>query len=303
MTTENEKCPPINKHYGNQGKVGEDQNLYDQHNGVKNAIEELKAQMLTIQKKIIECENPANTTMDFKKLMRLKKDRKKFESDAQLLANRIELLKKEELKIWKKIEEYHRKANEIFDLKNKNKERQDEKHRNENKRKKARDCKATDGQTVRKKREEAKRLKIELLERTKKRMFEKIKSEQKLNELKHNQMKERLKEQRRQMTAEIRYNQSIGRLRLHKFEEDKQLAISKRIQSEEKQEKNFIGKIKRELNSMCKMEGDWITKLKSSQVIQTQAFEKQKNVLILSTDDFHNQYNEDKQYHLINFTV
>ena len=206
--------------------------------------------------------------------MRLKKDRKKFESDAQLLANRIELLKKEELKIWKKIEEYHRKANEIFDLKTKNKERQDEKHKNDIKRKRARDSKATDGQTVRKKREEAKRLKIELLERNKKRMFEKIKSEQKLNEMRHAQMKDKLKEQRRQMTAEIRYNQSIGRLRLHKFEEDKQFAISKRIQSEEKQEKNFIGKIKRELNSMCKMEGDWITKLKSSQVIQTQAFEK-----------------------------
>ena len=41
------------------------------------------------------------------------------------------------------------------------------------------------------------------------------------------------------------------------------------------------------------MEGDWITKLKSSQVIQTQAFEKQKNVQILTTDDFNKQYNDE----------
>jgi len=62
------------------------------------------------------------------------------------------------------------------------------------------------------------------------------------------------------MTAEIKYNQSIGRLRLHKYEEDKRKKICSRIKKQEGEEKQVIGKIKKELNSMCKMEGDWITK-------------------------------------------
>jgi hypothetical protein len=39
------------------------------------------------------------------------------ERDAQLLANRIALLKQEEMKTWKKIEETKRKASEIMKAK------------------------------------------------------------------------------------------------------------------------------------------------------------------------------------------
>lgn len=46
-----------------------------------------------------------------------------IERDAQLLANRIALLKQEEMKTWKKIEETKKRAKEINDLKNKNEEK------------------------------------------------------------------------------------------------------------------------------------------------------------------------------------
>jgi len=46
-----------------------------------------------------------------------------IENDAQSLANRIALLKQEELKTWKKIEETKKKAYEIYILKKKNEER------------------------------------------------------------------------------------------------------------------------------------------------------------------------------------
>jgi hypothetical protein len=39
------------------------------------------------------------------------------ERDAQLLANRIALLKQEEMKTWKKIEETKRRATEVVKLK------------------------------------------------------------------------------------------------------------------------------------------------------------------------------------------
>jgi len=52
-----------------------------------------------------------------------KKRRKEIERDAQLLANRIALLKQEEMKTWKKIEDTRKRTNEIVQLKNRNEER------------------------------------------------------------------------------------------------------------------------------------------------------------------------------------
>ena len=43
-----------------------------------------------------------------------------IERDAQLLANRIALLKQEEMRTWKKIEETKKRANEVVTLKHKN---------------------------------------------------------------------------------------------------------------------------------------------------------------------------------------
>lgn len=49
-----------------------------------------------------------------------KESRKRAELDAQLLANRIALLKQEEEKAWKKIEETRKRASEIMDLRRQN---------------------------------------------------------------------------------------------------------------------------------------------------------------------------------------
>lgn len=50
-------------------------------------------------------------------LAQLKKARKQIESDAQILANRIALLKQEEMKAWKKIEETKKKTKEVLSIK------------------------------------------------------------------------------------------------------------------------------------------------------------------------------------------
>ena len=49
------------------------------------------------------------------------------ERDAQLLANRIALLKQEEMKTWKKIEETKKRASEVMRLKQRNNEKIQEK--------------------------------------------------------------------------------------------------------------------------------------------------------------------------------
>lgn len=56
-------------------------------------------------------------------LAEVKKRRKAIEHDANLLANRIALLKQEEMKTWKKIEDTRKRTNEITSLKNRNEER------------------------------------------------------------------------------------------------------------------------------------------------------------------------------------
>lgn len=52
-----------------------------------------------------------------------RKDRQEVERDAQLLANRIALLKQEEMKTWKKIEETKKKTGDILGLKRRNEDR------------------------------------------------------------------------------------------------------------------------------------------------------------------------------------
>jgi ferredoxin-fold anticodon binding domain-containing protein len=56
-------------------------------------------------------------------LAKLLNEKKQAADDAKLLANRIALLKQEELRTWKKIEEIKRKSYEIYQLKKKNEDR------------------------------------------------------------------------------------------------------------------------------------------------------------------------------------
>lgn len=58
-----------------------------------------------------------------KSLAEVKRRRKDIDRDAQLLANRIALLKQEEMKTWKKIEETKKRTTDISGLKKRNEEK------------------------------------------------------------------------------------------------------------------------------------------------------------------------------------
>jgi len=64
--------------------------------------------------------DPAGLVKIRSNLTGAKESRKRAELDAQLLANRIALLKQEEEKAWKKIEETRKRSNEILGLRNAN---------------------------------------------------------------------------------------------------------------------------------------------------------------------------------------
>jgi hypothetical protein len=64
------------------------------------------------------------TSREQTRLLEAKLHRRRAEEDAQLLANRISLLKQEEAKAWKKIEETRARAKEIMEIKVRNLESQ-----------------------------------------------------------------------------------------------------------------------------------------------------------------------------------
>ena len=66
---------------------------------------------------VISIQNGSCRAKEEKSLIGIKKTRKLIEADAQILANRIALLRNEELKSWKRIEEAKKKTKEIFSIK------------------------------------------------------------------------------------------------------------------------------------------------------------------------------------------
>lgn len=62
---------------------------------------------------------PVRSMRSNKRLVDIKKDRKQVEKDAELLANRIALLKQEEMRTWKKIEETRKRAKDVLEMKKK----------------------------------------------------------------------------------------------------------------------------------------------------------------------------------------
>jgi hypothetical protein len=56
-------------------------------------------------------------------LIGAKQNRQQIEKDAELLANRIALLKQEEMRTWKKIEETRKRAQDVLEMKRINEER------------------------------------------------------------------------------------------------------------------------------------------------------------------------------------
>lgn len=65
-------------------------------------------------------DNAGNLVKIRSNLTGAKEARKRAELDAQLLANRIALLKQEEEKAWRKIEETRKRSGEIMSLRNDN---------------------------------------------------------------------------------------------------------------------------------------------------------------------------------------
>lgn len=215
----------------------------------------------------------------YKAMTSLKRERYQLEKDAQLIKNRIELLKKEELRIWKKIRDLHRKADEVMELKKKSDIRKKEKAVNEKKMKKVKASRNKGGKKEKEKTEKVLKIRLDLLKRNKRAQVESIKKQSQKLERKYKRMVKKKQLENQLKTQTIKNQKTKGKLHLMRFQEQKNKKVQDRWVHLQQKEKKLIKQVKKDLNRMCKVEEDWIGKLKSSQVIQNYAFDKLKSAL------------------------
>lgn len=207
-----------------------------------------------------------------KSLADTKKRRKDIERDAQLLANRIALLKQEEMKTWKKIEETKKRTGDIQGLKKRNEEKVQ---------KKILDIKLNQEQkaqlsthnymTSKQRADEKERVKKALLLQ-KNEEFKQAKQIKDNNEQKKRQNLFRI-EQENRMKNQIGLQSK--RLAQMKLEEEKRRKISQaqREHANRLAEEEALKNIKMdEVQQMEKLEMELIKRLQNTQAIQKEAY-------------------------------
>lgn len=202
-----------------------------------------------------------------------------MEKNAQLLANRIEHLKNEEVKLWKKIRSLHTSASQIENLKLVNEDRKKEK---EIIKKKMDEMYKTKGSVGFKgKHETMKNLerKKELLEFQKMQRVEQLKEERVRNEKIFRIKKVKQERENILKKNEVARKESQSMLKKEEFFQQKKDEVLYRIRQEKLKEKQVIFKYKKELGSLCRQENEWMDKLRNSQKIQNKVYNKLIKVL------------------------
>jgi hypothetical protein len=223
--------------------------------------------------------------LEYHELMDLKKERKKLEIDAQLLNNRIELLKKEEIKIWKKIREFTMKAAEIEGLKVKNEQRKKEKEMVKNKLDLMSRTRGTEGIEWKQRAIKTLETRKELIKNQKRNMVFKMTKEREENEKRFEYLRKLKSKENKKKIQEIKESTALGEEKKKAYTIKKQEVILRRLQSEKVFERVKVLKVKKELESLCRMEEGWMTKLKTSQKMQNKALEKLKGALNIEEEE------------------
>jgi hypothetical protein len=246
---------------------------------IQEQLDDLHEQRRHVHSKLGRLADAAEEHLAFEELVKLKRERKNLETDAQLLNNRIELLTKERTKYWKKIRIVHTKAAEIEHQKELNERRKMEKEAVKRKIESMSKNKGAVG--IDKKHKTLER--IDLLKKKHRQenqeRAERIKQERERNEELLRRTKKMQERENILKKNHIARTESYSMLRKEHFEMEKKGRVLKRLESEKHKEKFIIKKYKKELNTLLRQEEDCIGKLKKCQEIQDQAFDKLKKVL------------------------
>jgi hypothetical protein len=213
------------------------------------------------------------------KLAEAKQMRKRADEDARLLSNRIALLKQEEMKAMKKIEETRRKAQEIMEARNRNLEEQ---RKREEARKQKEDEENFKMEQNRKNRERIRYLKdqanqyrlnkafidVQSLKKTKEKNIKTI------EEIRNEELAEKI-----QLKQQIKNQQREAEEKKRKILEEKREKA--RLENERKvEEENRLRREREEeVARMEQEELELIQRLQNTQLLQKSAYEDLENAL------------------------
>jgi hypothetical protein len=243
-----------------------------------------------LRKGVTEEEFEAQKQKDDKSLSTLKKARKQIESDAQILANRIALLKQEELKSWKKIEETKKKAQEVYLLKKKNEEKIREKQLKEvDNKEHMKDSQFASVELRKNKQQERDSIRDAIVQQKRDEMLA-IRRQKEKNAAKKKEYQTKILIENQTKHNSIRQQETIGNLRKKEYLESKMERF--RMEQDRKviQEEEFKHRKEMEVLNMEKLEMELIKKLQHTQLLQKAAYEELETALANPVDDYAKKY-------------
>ena len=221
----------------------------------------------------------SNDYTEHTKLAEAKQMRKRADEDARLLANRIALLKQEEMKAQKKIEETRRKAQEILTLRSKNTEMMKEREEQRRLAEEEERIKAEQSKQIRAQKQNSKFQQHVMRQNRAASEANSLKSSRKQNlELIEN-MKTQDLIQKATIRNLIKNQHREAEERKRKFEKARQEKA--RLENEKKiEEENKMRRIREdEVARMEQEELELIQRLQNTQLLQKSAYEELENAL------------------------
>lgn len=223
-------------------------------------------------------------------LLALKRARKQIEADAQLLANRIALLKQEELKSWKKIEETKKKAREIYILKKKNEEKMQQKQMKELQSQSNNKDAQNSTIEARRTKEKQKEDMLMAIYNQKHEGAVSLKKQSQKNDMKKDQFKEKVVQSNQYKSQKVKEQEALTILKKQEAEANK--LVQNRLNYERRmaEEETLKRKKEAEVLNMEKLEMELIKKLQHTQTLQKTAYEELEQALAQSPGDYAKKY-------------
>lgn len=234
---------------------------------------------------------PVGSLRGTRTLKDAKKERHQVEKDAELLANRIALLKQEEMRTWKKIEETRKRARDVLEMKRKNEERIKKKMRDIKDRTKRIRHNQKKVRSLREQRHQEKDKIKQAVLMNKREEVKITKLEEKRNMRIKSEMMRRNWEAKKEKSKAIKEQLRIAELKKREYERQKLEQAKREFEERIEREIRLTKHKEKEVMQMEMIEMELIKKLQNTQNIQKSAYQELENALAQPSVFFHNQRN------------
>lgn len=218
-----------------------------------------------------------------------KQERQQVEKDAELLANRIALLKQEEIRTWKKIEETRKRARDVIEMKRKNEVRIKEKtkqiYANQKREQKLKEQR----KIYREQRNKEKGKIKDAIKRSKQMEAKMIKEEERRNMRVKSEMRKRYWDLTHKKSTIVKEQHKIAEEKRKEYEKIKLEEAKKEFDQKINKEVRMTKQKEKEVMQMEMIEMELIKKLQNTQNIQKDAYKELENALAQPTIKFNNR--------------